>query len=147
MYQCQLYKNYYFLLMIQGSLFSLEHDHKNVAVVGGLLTQLRFNFSIFPIVTDVAAYLYSNLTLPLNTIIKMAPPVITTARRSNVKLLYKYAATSVTIGADESGSGMGFLNFSCFLAEGIGIAVVGGLLTQLRFNFSIFNDPRKPFLP
>lgn len=29
MYQCQLYKNYYFLLMIQGSLFSLEHDHKN----------------------------------------------------------------------------------------------------------------------
>lgn len=43
-----------------------------------------------------------------------------------------------SLSADESGSGMGFLNFSCFLAEGIGIAVVGGLLTQLRFNFSIF---------
>lgn len=40
-----------------------------------------------------------------------------------------------SLSADESGSGMGFLNFSCFLAEGIGIAVVGGLLTQLRFNF------------
>ncbi|MGD8191877.1 MFS transporter [Brevibacillus ginsengisoli] len=34
------------------------------------------------------------------------------------------------LGADEAGSGMGFLNFSCFLAEGIGVAVVGGLLTQ-----------------
>ncbi|KZE72048.1 tetracycline resistance protein [Paenibacillus jamilae] len=43
-----------------------------------------------------------------------------------------------SLSADESGSGMGGLNFSCFLAEGIGIAVVGGLLTQLSFNFPIF---------
>lgn len=35
-----------------------------------------------------------------------------------------------TLGAEEAGSGMGFLNFSCFLAEGIGIAFVGGRLTQ-----------------
>ncbi|WP_226002170.1 MFS transporter [Paenibacillus sp. BJ-4] len=42
-----------------------------------------------------------------------------------------------SLSADESGSGMGFLNFSCFLAEGLGIAIVGGLLTQLRLNFPI----------
>lgn len=42
-----------------------------------------------------------------------------------------------SLSADESGSGMVFLNFSCFLAEGLGITIVGGLLTQLRLNFPI----------
>jgi len=41
-------------------------------------------------------------------------------------------STSVagSLRSEESGSGMGFLNFACFLAEGIGVAIVGGLLTK-----------------
>ncbi|MFB5673904.1 MFS transporter [Paenibacillus terreus] len=39
-----------------------------------------------------------------------------------------------TLHSEEAGSGMGILNFACFLAEGIGVAVVGGLLTQHWLN-------------
>ncbi|KOP64605.1 tetracycline resistance protein [Bacillus sp. FJAT-18019] len=40
------------------------------------------------------------------------------------------ASVAKTLAPDEAGSGMGMLNFACFLAEGIGIAGVGGLLTK-----------------
>lgn len=40
------------------------------------------------------------------------------------------ASVAGSLHAEETGSGMGLLNFSCFLAEGIGVAVVGGLLTK-----------------
>ncbi|WP_242615048.1 MFS transporter [Paenibacillus solani] len=40
------------------------------------------------------------------------------------------ASVAKTLEPDEAGSGMGMLNFACFLAEGIGIASVGGLLTK-----------------
>ncbi|MFD3257096.1 MFS transporter [Paenibacillus lentus] len=40
------------------------------------------------------------------------------------------ASVAKTLEPEEAGSGMGMLNFACFLAEGIGIASVGGLLTR-----------------
>ncbi|WP_243644220.1 MFS transporter [Paenibacillus pinisoli] len=40
------------------------------------------------------------------------------------------ASVATTLEPEEAGSGMGMLNFACFLAEGIGIASVGGLLTK-----------------
>ncbi|MFB0842187.1 MFS transporter [Paenibacillus oleatilyticus] len=40
------------------------------------------------------------------------------------------ASVAGTLEENEAGSGMGMLNFACFLAEGIGIAGVGGLLTK-----------------
>ncbi|GAA3406076.1 MFS transporter [Paenibacillus hodogayensis] len=40
------------------------------------------------------------------------------------------ASVARTLNPDEAGSGMGMLNFACFLAEGIGIAGVGGMLTR-----------------
>ncbi|AWB45245.1 tetracycline resistance MFS efflux pump [Paenibacillus sp. CAA11] len=49
------------------------------------------------------------------------------------------------LGSDETGSGMGFLNYACFLAEGIGIAVVGGMLVQHSLDLRIIptiTDPR-----
>lgn len=45
------------------------------------------------------------------------------------------AGVAKTLEPDEAGSGMGMLNFACFLAEGIGIAGVGGLLTKSWLNF------------
>nr|WP_322745732.1 MFS transporter [Paenibacillus donghaensis] len=45
------------------------------------------------------------------------------------------AGVAKTLEPDEAGSGMGMLNFACFLAEGIGIAGVGGLLTKPWLNF------------
>lgn len=44
------------------------------------------------------------------------------------------AGVAKTLEADEAGSGMGMLNFACFLAEGIGIASVGGLLARPWLN-------------
>ncbi|MCM2998573.1 MFS transporter [Paenibacillus cellulositrophicus] len=40
------------------------------------------------------------------------------------------ASVASTLEENETGSGIGMLNFTCFLAEGIGIAGVGGLLTK-----------------
>nr|WP_233147026.1 MFS transporter [Paenibacillus selenitireducens] len=37
---------------------------------------------------------------------------------------------SASLDAEQAGAGMGLLNLVCFLAEGIGIAVVGSLLTE-----------------
>ncbi|WP_020063079.1 hypothetical protein [Bacillus sp. 123MFChir2] len=34
---------------------------------------------------------------------------------------------------------MGFLSFSCFLAEGLGIAIVGGLLTKHSLEYSFLS--------
>jgi len=44
------------------------------------------------------------------------------------------ASVAKTLEGDEAGSGMGMLNFACFLAEGVGIASVGGLLTKPWLN-------------
>ncbi|MDU5145984.1 MAG: MFS transporter [Paenibacillus dendritiformis] len=48
------------------------------------------------------------------------------------------ASVALTLTADEAGSGMGMLNFACFLAEGIGIAAIGGLLTRPWLNVSLW---------
>lgn len=40
------------------------------------------------------------------------------------------ASVAGALSSEESGSGMGLLNFACFLAEGIGVATVGGLMTK-----------------
>jgi len=47
------------------------------------------------------------------------------------------ASVAGSLHSEESGAGMGLLNFSCFLAEGIGVTLVGGLLTKpwLAFSF------------
>lgn len=50
---------------------------------------------------------------------------------SFVKTVISTIAASA-LATDEAGAGMGFLNFACFVAEGIGIAAVGGLLAQQR---------------
>ncbi|MFF2886299.1 MFS transporter [Paenibacillus sp. NPDC057967] len=47
------------------------------------------------------------------------------------------ASVAKTLEPDEAGSGMGMLNFACFLAEGIGIAGVGGLLTKPWLDSSL----------
>ncbi|ENQ3080167.1 MFS transporter [Bacillus cereus] len=39
-------------------------------------------------------------------------------------------SVAATLGPKEVGAGMGFLSFACFLAEGLGMAIVGGLLTK-----------------
>lgn len=51
-----------------------------------------------------------------------------------------FVKTVVSTGAsgalrpEESGSGMGLLNFACFLGEGVGVAIVGGMLTNFRMT-------------
>ncbi len=49
-----------------------------------------------------------------------------------------------TLGADEAGSGMGFLNFACFLAEGMGIAFVGGMLAQRSLDLRMLPSITAP---
>ncbi len=39
----------------------------------------------------------------------------------------------------EVGAGMGFLSFACFLAEGLGMATVGGLLTKHILEYPLFS--------
>lgn len=55
--------------------------------------------------------------------------VLTFGGLSFVKTVVSTMAVKA-LGADEAGSGMGMLNLCCFLAEGIGVAIVGGLLAQ-----------------
>ena len=59
-------------------------------------------------------------------------PCITKALIGGLSFVKTVISASVakTLEPDEAGSGMGMLNFACFLAEGIGIASVGGLLTK-----------------
>ncbi|MEV2909092.1 hypothetical protein ABNF65_10655 [Paenibacillus larvae] len=47
------------------------------------------------------------------------------------------ASAAKALKPDEAGSGMGMLNFICFLSEGIGIAGVGGLLAKSWLNFPL----------
>nr|WP_094155553.1 MFS transporter [Paenibacillus kribbensis] len=47
------------------------------------------------------------------------------------------ASVAGALGSEDSGSGMGLLNFACFLAEGIGVATVGGLLTKSWLAFPL----------
>lgn len=47
------------------------------------------------------------------------------------------ASVASSLKPDEAASGMGMLNFSCFLSEGIGIAGVGGLLTASWLDFPL----------
>ena len=39
----------------------------------------------------------------------------------------------------EVGAGMGFLSFACFLAEGLGMAIVGGLLTKHMLEYPLLS--------
>ncbi|PEA52593.1 tetracycline resistance MFS efflux pump [Bacillus pseudomycoides] len=50
-------------------------------------------------------------------------------------------STSVAAVLDpkEVGAGMGFLSFACFLAEGLGIAIVGGLLTKHMLEYPLLS--------
>lgn len=50
-------------------------------------------------------------------------------------------STSVAdaLGPKEVGAGMGFLSFACFLAEGLGIAIVGGLLTKHILEYPLLS--------
>ncbi|RJE87435.1 MFS transporter [Paenibacillus sp. 1011MAR3C5] len=54
------------------------------------------------------------------------------------------ASVAKTLEPDEAGSGMGMLNFACFLAEGIGIASVGGLLTKPWLNSPLIATVTSP---
>ncbi|RCX22747.1 DHA2 family metal-tetracycline-proton antiporter-like MFS transporter [Fontibacillus phaseoli] len=54
------------------------------------------------------------------------------------------ASVASTLEPDEAGSGMGMLNFVCFLAEGIGIAGVGGLLTKPWLDFPLVGTVTNP---
>ncbi|MDL1164144.1 MFS transporter, partial [Yersinia pestis] len=44
---------------------------------------------------------------------------------------------SAALEEKEAGAGMGMLNFACFLSEGIGVAIVGGLLSRRLLDFPL----------
>ncbi|PPB13146.1 tetracycline resistance MFS efflux pump [Brevibacillus laterosporus] len=45
------------------------------------------------------------------------------------------SSVAETLASEEAGAGMGMLNLSCFLSEGIGVAIVGGLLSKHLLDF------------
>lgn len=55
--------------------------------------------------------------------------VLTFGGLSFVKTVVSTSASGA-LSSEESGSGMGLLNFACFLGEGVGVAIVGGMLTN-----------------
>ncbi|WP_248924049.1 MFS transporter [Paenibacillus hamazuiensis] len=52
--------------------------------------------------------------------------------------------SSAALNSEEAGSGMGFLNFACFMAEGIGVAAVGGLLAKNWLNVQLLPTVNEP---
>lgn len=48
-------------------------------------------------------------------------------------------SVAAALGPKEVGAGMGFLSFACFLAEGLGMAIVGGLLTKHILEYPLLS--------
>jgi len=48
-------------------------------------------------------------------------------------------SVAAALGTKEVGAGMGFLSFACFLAEGLGMALVGGLLTKHILEYPLLS--------
>ncbi|MEH7461947.1 hypothetical protein V7166_07605 [Bacillus thuringiensis] len=46
-------------------------------------------------------------------------------------------SVAAALGPEEVGAGRGFLSFACFLAEGLGMAIVGGLLTTHSLEYPL----------
>lgn len=54
------------------------------------------------------------------------------------------SSVAETLVSEEVGAGMGMLNLACFLSEGIGVAIVGGMLSKNLFNFQVLPTPSLP---
>ncbi|HDX9590878.1 TPA: MFS transporter [Bacillus pseudomycoides] len=48
-------------------------------------------------------------------------------------------SVAAALGPKEVGAGMGFLSFACFLAEGLGMAIVGGLLAKHILEYPLLS--------
>src|SRR5699024_12512791 len=70
---------------------------------------------------------------PLSTLISTFFPYTTLFRSSFTKTVISKIVSS-SLSEEEVASGMSLLNFTSFLSEGTGIAIVGGLLSLQLIN-------------
>ncbi|MFD0620153.1 MFS transporter [Paenibacillus sp. GCM10027629] len=99
--------------------------------LGGICVDRRGN--LFTMAIGIGMITVSFLSVAL--VADRTPWLITCAMIltfGGLALVKTVISTSVagSLHSEESGSGMGLLNFACFLAEGMGVAIVGGLLTK-----------------
>ncbi|WP_213583041.1 MFS transporter [Paenibacillus sp. J2TS4] len=110
------------LFGIAGGLFVDRRGYRFTMIIG--LCMISASFLSISLFADQTPWLTSCAT------------VLTFGGLSFVKTV---VSTSVAgaLSSEESGSGMGLLNFACFLAEGIGVAIVGGLLTRSWLTYPL----------
>ncbi|WP_188540773.1 MFS transporter [Paenibacillus segetis] len=108
--------------------------------IGGVLVDKRGN--LFAMLTGLCmigvSFLSVSLYLDEAPWLISAAMILTFSGLSFVKTVIS-ASVAGALHSEETGSGMGLLNFACSLAEAIGVAIVGGLLTQPWLT--------SPFLP
>ncbi|MDQ0174232.1 MFS transporter [Bacillus chungangensis] len=108
--------------------------------VGGLLVDKRGNSFVmsFGVAFIVSGLIVAASLLEYTPWLMTIVLILVFGGLSFIKTVISNSVAN-SLNQDEAGSGMGLLNFTSFLSEGIGIAIVGGLLTTRVFDF--------PFLP
>ncbi|WP_194545134.1 MFS transporter [Paenibacillus sp. JZ16] len=107
-------------------------------ILGGILVDKKGHHLVFYIGTLMI--IGSFLTMAM---LKDQSPWIVTAMLIFVFGGLSFVKTVIsTVVSDsleekEAGAGMGMLNFTCFLSEGIGVAIVGGLLSRGLLEFPL----------
>lgn len=85
-------------------------------IIGGFLTMAMLKDQSPWIVTAMLIFVFGGLSF-VKTVIS--------------------TVVSDSLEEKEAGAGMGMLNFACFLSEGIGVAIVGGLLSRGLLEFPL----------
>ncbi|MCR8630351.1 MFS transporter [Paenibacillus radicis (ex Xue et al. 2023)] len=107
-------------------------------IVGGTLVDKRgINLVWYlGIILIVTSFLVIALFLDTTPWLMSAALILTFGGLSFVKTVIS-TTVAEALESNEAGAGMGMLNFACFMAEGVGIAMVGGLLSQRLLDFPL----------
>ncbi|MDF9411512.1 MFS transporter [Brevibacillus laterosporus] len=107
-------------------------------IMGGSLVDKRGNTFVMYLgaLLIVLSFLVISLFVEKSPWITSIMLIMTFGGLSFVKTVIS-SSVADTLASEEAGAGMGMLNLSCFLSEGIGVAIVGGLLSKHVLDFPI----------
>ncbi|WP_412094657.1 MFS transporter [Bacillus atrophaeus] len=107
-------------------------------IVGGILVDKRGNNFVLSIglVLIIFSFLVISLLIDRAALLITVMLILILGGLSFVKTVISNCVAA-SLKPEETGTGMSMLNFACFLSEGIGIAFVGGMLTNRTLDFPL----------
>lgn len=107
-------------------------------IIGGTLVDKRGNTFVLSLglFLSIFSFLIISLFLDETPWLMTGMLIFTFGGLSFIKTVISNSVAD-SLEPEEAGAGMGMLNFACFLSEGIGIAVVGGMLTKRTLDFPL----------